>query len=205
MMHKYRRVVDLCCPYLRPGDTLLDYGSGTGRLAGLIRDACRVQVTGADVTDYRETDIPVVVYDGSRLPFGDRTFDVSLAAFVLHHHTDPETGVRELRRVTRRRVLVVEDAWTHWMNWWWLYLVEYVANRWHSLSIPLPYQFQEPDAWIQLFHDHGFRIVTQREFRSGLIWHVLFVLEPGTDLGERARERSRQSASNALDSGAPHR
>ncbi|MDP3685861.1 MAG: class I SAM-dependent methyltransferase [bacterium] len=178
MLRKDLLTTELCRPYLRAGEHLLDYGSGKGRLGALIRDTIAVRVTGVDITDYRETDIPLALYDGKQLPFSDETFDVSLAACVLHHHSDPELGIRELRRVTRRTVLVVEDAWTGWLNRWCLYVAEFLCNRWNSARIPLPYHFMRPEVWTDLFRKNRLRVIDERRFRYGLFWHVLFVLEP---------------------------
>jgi SAM-dependent methyltransferase len=41
-----------------------------------------------------------------RLPFADRSFDAALAVLSLHHWTDRLAGLRELRRVARRRVVL---------------------------------------------------------------------------------------------------
>ena len=47
---------------------------------------------------------PVVVYDGGRFPFSDKSFDVSLLVTMLHHVPDPESIIREAGRVTRKSV-----------------------------------------------------------------------------------------------------
>ena len=41
------------------------------------------------------------------LPFPDQTFDVALGTLTMHHWSDVAAGLRELRRVARRQVLML--------------------------------------------------------------------------------------------------
>ena len=41
------------------------------------------------------------------LPFDDKSFDASMAILTLHHWPDKETGLREMRRVTRGRIVLL--------------------------------------------------------------------------------------------------
>jgi SAM-dependent methyltransferase len=49
-----------------------------------------------------------VVGDAVRLPFSDGSFDVTCCTNLLHHLESPLQAVRELARVARRQVVVVE-------------------------------------------------------------------------------------------------
>jgi ubiquinone/menaquinone biosynthesis C-methylase UbiE len=49
----------------------------------------------------------VTVFDGSRLPVGDRAFDLALLSHVLEHVPDPGALLREAARVSRAVVLEV--------------------------------------------------------------------------------------------------
>ena len=48
-----------------------------------------------------------------RLPFGDGTFDVTMAQLVVHFMTSPVTGLREMGRVTRPGGVVAACVWDH--------------------------------------------------------------------------------------------
>jgi SAM-dependent methyltransferase len=52
---------------------------------------------------------PCVAGTAESLPFDDSSFDAVMAILSVHHWRDYRAGLRELRRVARRRVLVV-----HW-------------------------------------------------------------------------------------------
>lgn len=46
--------------------------------------------------------------------FADETFDNTMAVLTIHHWTDPERGLREMARVSRRQdVFFFEQAVTH--------------------------------------------------------------------------------------------
>jgi SAM-dependent methyltransferase len=97
---------------LRPGDTALDVGCGTGRalpaLAAAVGPAGRV--VGLDLTPDmlaaaraagRDRRAGLVLADARRLPIRDATADAVFAAGLVQHLPDPGAGLAELARVTR--------------------------------------------------------------------------------------------------------
>jgi SAM-dependent methyltransferase len=94
-----------------PAASILDVGSGLGHVAEALR-GCGHPVVTADPR-YR----PLRPRDHVRasavaLPFADRTFEVVLLAFTLHH-MDPAlhaAALAEAARVARRRVVLLEDT-----------------------------------------------------------------------------------------------
>jgi SAM-dependent methyltransferase len=57
---------------------------------------------------------PAVQASAEKLPFGDGEFDAAMAILTIHHWSDIDTGLAELARVARRRVVIVTfdpDAW----------------------------------------------------------------------------------------------
>jgi SAM-dependent methyltransferase len=89
---------------------VLDIGCGHGLIHPYLRDAgCRL--TGIDVAENaiamarrRNPHVDYDVYDGSRLPYADETFDVLFTIGVMHHVAVDQrnTFVSEARRVLRR-------------------------------------------------------------------------------------------------------
>lgn len=95
-----------------PTDLLLDVAAGTGHaareLAGRVRAVMAVDVTpamlAAGSAAAREEGIDNVVFqlgDAARLPFVDRSFDVVVSRFALHHMQDPILCIAEMARCLR--------------------------------------------------------------------------------------------------------
>ena len=91
------------------GLNFLDVGCGTGILHPLLI-AAGLNVSGVDVVSgplevARATnpEVQYRIYDGRRLPFEDKMFDVTLAVCVFHHVPAKEQTAlaAEMRRVTR--------------------------------------------------------------------------------------------------------
>jgi SAM-dependent methyltransferase len=47
------------------------------------------------------------------LPFGDAAFDASMAILTVHHWASKEAGLKEMRRVTRGRIILLTFDPTH--------------------------------------------------------------------------------------------
>jgi SAM-dependent methyltransferase len=136
---------------LTPRDArILDVGCGDGLISSLVA-AKRpdVTVTGVDVLPRERSHIPVMLFDGVRLPYPDKSYDVVLFSDVLHHTEDPLTSLREAARVARRCVLIKDHnrkgiaagARLRFMDW--------VGNARYGVSLPYNYwtEAQWRDGW----------------------------------------------------------
>ncbi|MGE9696470.1 class I SAM-dependent methyltransferase [Streptomyces sp. NRRL F-5630] len=97
---------------LRPGDRVLDAGCGTGRALAPLRERVGPggTVVGVDLTPQmlgeaaakgRGRYAALVLADVARLPLRDGACDAVFGAGLVSHLPGPETGLRELARVTR--------------------------------------------------------------------------------------------------------
>ncbi|MGW0466644.1 class I SAM-dependent methyltransferase [Streptomyces sp. NPDC003027] len=97
---------------LRPGDTVLDAGCGTGRALSPLRAAVSPAgtVLGADLTPEmlaeavragRDAVAALLLTDVTRLPLRDGALDAVFGAGLLSHLPDPAENLRELARVVR--------------------------------------------------------------------------------------------------------
>lgn len=97
---------------LRPGDSVLDAGCGTGRALPALREAVGPggTVLGADLTSEmlaaavrsgRDTVGSLLLADAARLPLRAHSLDGVFAAGLIAHLPEPATNVRELARVVR--------------------------------------------------------------------------------------------------------
>ncbi|HSQ03279.1 MAG TPA: class I SAM-dependent methyltransferase [Burkholderiales bacterium] len=99
---------------LRPEDSLLDVGCGTGYFTGFFAQHTGGTVIGLDPnTEWLRyganegaADIAWVAARAEALPFADRTFDVVTSVTALCFIADQAEAVREMLRVCRRRIVL---------------------------------------------------------------------------------------------------
>jgi SAM-dependent methyltransferase len=104
-----------------PGQRALDVGCGPGTLtAELVHrlglgavSAVEPSSRFAAAVAQRLPGLDVRQATAEELPFGDGTFDVTLAQLVVHFMADPVAGLREMGRVTRPGGLVAACVWDH--------------------------------------------------------------------------------------------
>jgi SAM-dependent methyltransferase len=105
----------------RPGEKILDVGSGTGSLSfALAARGDHREIVGVDVGE------PFVAYasahnkdprtrfelaDATALPFADASFDRTVSQLVLQFLPEPLKAVKEMRRVTRPGGTVAACVW----------------------------------------------------------------------------------------------
>ena len=124
----YARVAsDVVAAY--PRGTLLEIGSGPGRLAvGLGREAPNLAVIGIDISDAmveRATrraagggfleSVRFEVGDVAVLPFADGEFDGVVSTLSLHHWPDPVKGLAEIHRVLKPGGVARIYDLAHWL------------------------------------------------------------------------------------------
>lgn len=118
--HQYRSEVKIQMefekikPYLK-GDSIVDIGSGSGRLAMKFSET-GYRVFTADIIDYRADiaqDLPFALIDSnSNIQYDDKIADNSLVILSFHHmdKNDFENTISELKRISNR-IIVKEDVY----------------------------------------------------------------------------------------------
>jgi ubiquinone/menaquinone biosynthesis C-methylase UbiE len=88
-------------------------GCGTGQLLQLVREAHGAKIgrfVGVDFIipeHFRGEGFQFVEAQIERLPFPERAFDTVICTHVLEHILDLRAAISELRRITRKRLLIV--------------------------------------------------------------------------------------------------
>jgi SAM-dependent methyltransferase len=181
-LRRYARAeAEAVAPLVR-GPKVLDLGAAEGYVAEALRARADRWVCSVDVGRFRRAGGPYVVYDGTRLPFGDGAFDTTLLLLTLHHCAAPEAVLDEALRVTARRLIVTESVYRSRAERFWLDLLDGRLNGYrHGGKMNVPFAFRPPEEWRRLFETRGLRVVETRWLGSK--WErlvhqpLLFVLD----------------------------
>jgi ubiquinone/menaquinone biosynthesis C-methylase UbiE len=103
--------IDLIRRYvsLEKGARLLDVGCGNGFFSIPFNRIC--DTVGVDFSEKMLGKNPIpqkLLMDANRLAFQDFAFDVSFCHALLHHVSNPDAILQEMRRVSRKYVVVLE-------------------------------------------------------------------------------------------------
>lgn len=130
--------------------SVLDVGCGDGTIGSLIAQSRPdVSIRGVEVMARPDCKIECGLFDGTSLPFADRSFDACVLVDVLHHTKDVSILLCEAARVSRSYVLikdhldenVLDDVTLRFMDW--------VGNRPHGVTNT--YNYQSRDQWSKHF------------------------------------------------------
>ena len=145
-----------------PEAKVLDVGCGDGLIAKLVtelRPDLRLQ--GIDVLVRPETYIPVVKFDGFKIPYSDKSFDCVMFVDVLHHTDDPLILLREAARVARIAVILKDHCRDGLLAQQTLRFMDWVANARHAVA--LPYNYWPRRQWQEAFQELGLTIAELRD------------------------------------------
>ena len=193
---------------LGDAQTVLNVGAGTGSYEPADREVTAVEPSAVMREQRPAGSAPCVAAAAENLPFEDHSFDVAMAVSTVHHWGDPVAGLREMRRVARRVVVLTFDTdEPGWQDRFWLtrdYLSEFAAVLAefpsladmadaigaHAEPVPIPWDcadglfeayWRRPEAYLE---DHVRRAVS--------VW---------TRVGPEVEQRAVRSLSDDLDSG----
>jgi len=146
------------------GSRILDLGGGWGFYAEPLKKGGHEHLV-LDVVNPGYQKAPVVLYDGSKIPFPDESFDVTILVTMLHHVPDPQALFKEVRRVTRQQVIVVEDLYHHAVGRFWTICRDRLLNIEFATH---PHQFRKDGAWREFFKAAGFEVSSFKSFYTWL-------------------------------------
>jgi DNA-binding transcriptional MerR regulator len=202
------RIAERIWDALGNAQTVLNVGAGTGSYEPPDRDVTAVEPSAVMRALRPPGSAPCVDAVAERLPFADRSFDAAMAVSTVHHWRDPIAGLREMRRVARRVVVLTfdaDDGPRH--HRFWLtrdYLPEFAGlfTRWPSLGelagsiggraepVPIPWDCTD-----------GFFEAYWRRPEAYLQEHVRRAVSTWTRVGPHAEQRAVRSLRDDLESG----
>jgi SAM-dependent methyltransferase len=132
---------------LIPSDArILDVGCGDGLIDEMVIAARPdASIHGIDIFLRPRLRIPVLKYDGVRIPHPDQSFDVVFFLDVLHHTTDPMLLIKEARRVSRKYIIIKDHNRDGFAAGPLLRFMDWMANAPHG--VVLPYNYWSKKQW----------------------------------------------------------
>jgi SAM-dependent methyltransferase len=122
---------------------VLNVGAGTGSYEPPDREVTAVEPSAEMIVQRPSGSAPVVQANAEALPFEDDSFDAAMAIISDHHWSDRAAGLREMARVARHRVLLL-NADPSLAERFWLtrdYLPGFVSL--------IPARYRRPGYWEQ--------------------------------------------------------
>jgi SAM-dependent methyltransferase len=161
-LYRIRRVTGHLRPFLDLPEPLniLDVGCGAAEITKSLQQIFpRHRFTGVDVVVRPHRVIEVVPYDGTTLPFADKSFDVVMMVDMLHHTDDPAIVLMECARVARRFIVLKDHISDSWFDRARLTFLDWFGNR--PFGIPMTYTFFSSRQWRELFARAGLTVEKQ--------------------------------------------
>lgn len=141
---------------------VLDVGCGDGWLARLIMDQrTDLEISGIDVLVRPESKIPVTAFDGSRIPFGEKSFDAVMFVDVLHHTNDPMVLLSEAKRVAAKAIVIKDHRLNGLLAGSTLRFMDWVGNAPHG--VVLPYNYWPHEKWHESFASMNVKVDVWKE------------------------------------------
>ena len=87
--------------------TVVNVGAGAGSYEPPGRELTAVEPSSEMITQRSASAATLIQGAAEDLPFDDKSFDAAMAVLTVHHWTDKQAGLRELRRVSRGPAVIL--------------------------------------------------------------------------------------------------
>jgi len=187
--------------HLSPSARVLDIGCGTGALLHrLLETYPEADLSGVDpvprmLAIARRKLPPSVELEeawAERLPFGEAAFDAVASCSMLHYMPDPETALRETRRVLRPGGRIVITDWCR--DFFTCRLLDRCLNRVNRAHA----KTYRTDECVALLQRAGLGVESAERYKINWFWGLMTIIgvNPGS-AGSGDRRASAQTSSSA--------
>jgi SAM-dependent methyltransferase len=113
-----RRIARIIESALGSAQTVLNVGAGTGSYEPTDRSVIAVEPSREMIRKRSPAAAEAIQASAADLPFDDKRFDAAMAILTIHHWPDKAAGLREMRRVTRGRIVLLtfDPAHRPWLT-----------------------------------------------------------------------------------------
>lgn len=166
-------------------ENIIDIGAGGGWISQEIQERKDTKNLLLDVISLNQTNLPLVIYDGEKIPFSDNEFDTALIICVLHHCKDPIKVLEEAKRVVKNKIIIIENFSTTNFGKFALRFKDALLNVGFCLLansfkeiINLPFYFKTVSEWEEIFRSLNLKVSYKKEFHPKFSHHsVTFVVQ----------------------------
>lgn len=159
--------------------SVLEIGSGNGALNKLLQEN-KLRVNAIDIENKSIfPEIKPRLYDGSILPFENRSFQVAQMITMLHHTSHPETIIKEAMRVSDT-IIIMEDVYSNPLQKYITWFTDSIVNWEFSTH---PHTNKTDDEWRKLFTQLNL-LVAEVKYHNGfllLFSQTTYLLKKNTD------------------------
>ncbi|MBI3453805.1 MAG: class I SAM-dependent methyltransferase [Rhodospirillales bacterium] len=85
--------------------TILNVGAGGGAYEPAGRQITAIEPSAKMIQQRPPSNATIIQGNAEDLPFDDKSFDAAMAVLTIHHWSDQPKGVKEMRRVTRGKIV----------------------------------------------------------------------------------------------------
>lgn len=146
---------------------VIDYGAGDGKFAQMLHDNLHIVIEGFDIRAVKapEVTIPIMQFDGVRVPVPDKYYSAGIVNLVLHHEANNEKILHELNRIVSDKLIIKEnvpsgnseDVMLQDMDR--TFILDYfMAKLFRNSDMPVPGAFETPTRWKQRFAKYGWKV-----------------------------------------------
>ena len=162
------QIVPRILSYIPNKAEVIDIGSGTGAISSVIVKKKKVKISLVDVDFNEMCDLyPVIIYDGKKLPFEDNKFTIALLLAVLHHSHDAQAVIDEAIRVSKDKIIVMEDIFNDLPS----RIITLIGDCLINWELHSPYRNHSKEEWIKIFEKKNLRVEYVEEFK---LWCIGF-------------------------------
>lgn len=130
--------------------SVLDVGCGDGQITQQIAHLRPdISIKGVEVLIRPNRAIEIEQFDGSHIPFEDKSFDCALFVDVLHHTEDPMILLKEAKRIAKESIIIKDHLKEGVLANTTLKFMDRVGNARHD--VVLPHNYWTKKQWKDVF------------------------------------------------------